>query len=921
MQEQILSYLVPEIPDPLYSKYQMAAGGDVLSAVGQDFENLLRTVANIPPRSISVTIRFVFDPQPKNADIQSRLSIYVIVRTHDKCLADNLRLMFERGPVARFYKFQCTGQLEAPRVEPQAVCEILRREDAVTPLHSPEFNDRIPEAYYTIEPFQPCNRNDYTNLDRVFGGIGEPVTIDICVEPADVSSELFEHTRYLSRLQSINQSWGRDQEEDLGIQDYLGDSDWRPTWKKSIRPLRFPDPLAEEILRFQQRFHESLRKPHLLFHIIVSAQTPAVAQLIGSLVADSAFEGGSYRLLMHSKGERLFDDVLRSVKGNRVSAIPVHESLFPGKGLTLYSGLAQLSRLATVEELTGAFRLPVAATSSPQCIRKNTDPPHEKEQDSIIFGQDKENLGLLRGIRPSVAVKHLFVGGTPGSAKTTNTLNIVLQLHQRGIPFLIIEPVKTEYRVQKTLKNSHDSNARQLAEDLEVYTPGNEQISPLRFNPVKRLPGISVDEKVDNVMACFQATMPLPGPLQAVLREALERVYEDHPDVDNPPIMADLVEAAERVLAEKGYSPETNSDIRAALEVRLGVLTRGSIGRVFQCRHSTPSIEDLMKVPAVIELDRLALDQACLLTLFLFMAIREYLKTLPKPVKDGPRYVIIIEEAHNIVGCYGEARASPDIADPKAFAAGYVCRLLAEVRALAIMVIIVDQFPSKIAPEVIKSTATKLELRQVAKEDREVIGASMLMNPMEINELARLNPGDAFLYTEGYHGPRRIKTINLHEQYDLSADVLNERIFPYIKGDAWFQKAALDRALNELGELKDRTDRFDNERLQLIPELAPLLGRQPRVLAKPMSEERERALADLRSTAYRLKNRLSDAYCSFLRNSYRRYLRLDGGCEVQDALVEEMRKNLVNRFESIIKPDVEKCLKVLGEFIRRCGPA
>jgi len=256
------------------------------------------------------------------------------------------------------------------------------------------------------------------------------VTIDVCVEPADVSSELFEHTRYLSRLQSINRSWDRDQDEEVGIQDYLGDSDWRSTWKKGIRPLRFPDPLAEEILRFQQRLHESLRKPHLLFQILVMAQTPAVAQLIGSVVADSAFEGGSYRLLIHSKGKRLFDEALRSVKGNRVSAMPVDESLFSGKDRTLYSGLARLSHLATVEELSGAFRLPVASTSSPQCIRKNTDPPHENEQDLIIVGYDQENPGLIRGIRIAALVKHLFISGMPGEGKTTGMLNIVLQLYK-----------------------------------------------------------------------------------------------------------------------------------------------------------------------------------------------------------------------------------------------------------------------------------------------------------------------------------------------------------------------------------------------------------------------------------------------------------------------------------------------------------
>ncbi len=47
--------------------------------------------------------------------------------------------------------------------------------------------------------------------------------------------------------------------------------------------------------------------------------------------------------------------------------------------------------------------------------------------------------------------------------------------------------------------------------------------------------------------------------------------------------MADLYAAVRKVLASKGYSGDVDSDIRAALEVRLGVLTRRAIGRIFQC--------------------------------------------------------------------------------------------------------------------------------------------------------------------------------------------------------------------------------------------------------------------------------------------------------------------------------------------------
>ncbi len=199
---------------------------------------------------------------------------------------------------------------------------------------------------------------------------------------------------------------------------------------------------------------------------------------------------------------------------------------------------------------------------------------------------------------------------------------------KRGFPFLVIEPVKKEYRTLKTLQDAPDPWAHALAKDLEVYTPGNENVSPFRYNPLEVPPGISIDEHIDNILACFLGAIPVPGPLLGLLGEGLERVYEDYPDRDKPPIMADLVEAAERVLKEKGYSPATNSDIRGALEVRIGILTHRSIGRVFQCRHSIPSIRHLMTVPAVIELDCLPREQGCLLSLFLLMGIREHLKTV-----------------------------------------------------------------------------------------------------------------------------------------------------------------------------------------------------------------------------------------------------------------------------------------------------
>lgn len=325
-----------------------------------------------------------------------------------------------------------------------------------------------------------------------------------------------------------------------------------------------------------------------------------------------------------------------------------------------------------------------------------------------------------------------------------------MEQDNKNTPFMLAEPVKTEYRKLKACKDHPDPNIRRLANCLQVYTPANEKVSPIKFNPFQIPLGIGRDEHIEDLLGCFMAAMPLSGPLPAILLEALERVYRQYPYPDWPPAMADLVEAADAVLASKRYSPETNSDIRAALEVRIGRLTRGSIGKVFQCRRSVPSIEYLMTVPSVIELNRLSGEQACLLMLFKLNAVKEIVK-VSKTQPDRPiLYAIGLEEAHVIMGRTGGARPAEDNPDAKAHATDFICIMLAELRAYGVCIIIIDQLPSAIAPEVTKITGSKLAFRQVAYEDRQVLGGTMLFGDVEMEEIVRLQPGQGFFFTEGY---------------------------------------------------------------------------------------------------------------------------------------------------------------------------
>ena len=172
-------------------------------------------------------------------------------------------------------------------------------------------------------------------------------------------------------------------------------------------------------------------------------------------------------------------------------------------------------------------------------FEKNTDPKLIPEKDLIVLGYDEHSFAgnetpVPRGISINTLTKHYSAFGLPGTGKTTSNINILLQSYDREIPSMVFESSKKEYRVLKNFKSHNNPVIRKYARDLEVYTPGAESISPFRFNPLELLPGIEVNEHIENLLSCFKASIPVSsGSLPALLSEALESVYEDYPDETN----------------------------------------------------------------------------------------------------------------------------------------------------------------------------------------------------------------------------------------------------------------------------------------------------------------------------------------------------------------------------------------------------
>jgi hypothetical protein len=803
-----LIYLIEEIPDLGAPKNQLAAGGDVSEAVARAAQELQRAVADCPTGKVTATLRYLYSPEKGAANPQARLSLYLIIKSRSKARARSLAVRIERGPLSLFYKLKLAPINDAPWEELKAVCHVVRQESAISPLYGPEFNPAIPEKYYLVNPFKPCSTPSFTSLDRVMDSITEPAVIDIAIAAADVSEELQAYTKYLERLHTINWPTRLDWDDEPAELDFVGDE--RPAFHDS-RPARRPapkkDPTAEDVLKISRQYVESLRKRNLFFNIRAMASTPEDAELLASVLAESVFDEGTYRILSFDNSHPAANDAILCARENRIAQVPSFEKLFPDGVPKLYIPFESLSNLATVEELQGAFCPPMGGYETSRTIRKDTDPKLEKVEDLIVLGYDAQLgisdgkgdsiNGLPRGIRVDNLVKHMFVTGIPGMGKTSVMLNMVHQLWERRIPTLVLEAVKTEYRALAMLKDHENPALQELGRNIRCFTPGDERLVPYRYNPFILPKNANLDQRIQGILRSFKAGMALHGPLLPLLMESVYKLTDDFKDSMVAPTMDDLAETAEKTLLAKDYGGETESDILGALRVRFAGLTIGNSGKIFRCNENVPAIADLFEAPHIIEFDAIEPEQASLATMGLLREIRDHVRD--EPFSDGPpRLVIIVEEAHLLAGRSQASTSSSEFdPDPRAFGSEYIVRMLAECRALGIGMIICDQLPSAVAPEVVKNTGSTICLKQKDKEEREVMSSAMLLGPMEEEELVRFLPGDAFLMTEGYQLPRHVKLFNTKKELGIKNPPLGTRILEYIEDEPWFIKAGGDRLKGE----------------------------------------------------------------------------------------------------------------------------
>ena len=346
--------------------------------------------------------------------------------------------------------------------------------------------------------------------------------------------------------------------------------------------------------------------------------------------------------------------------------------------------------------------------------------------------------------------KHVFVTGVTGAGKTNTCLNLLLE---SGLPFLVIEPAKTEYR----------ELAHRL-EGIDYYRPNGDDHQSLRINPFALVRTAQrIKSHAGFLKNVFAAIFPMEASMPAMVEAAILAAYEDKGwDVDdneflpgsdpfNPasrawPTMTDMIGQLDRLIPTYKLGKEFEEKYRGSLVSRLRSLTDGTLGQVLDVPQSL-SFDALLERRAVIELEELQSgEEKALLMALLLGGINEAIRARFAKEPDF-RHLTLIEEAHRLL-------SRPDTGDKAgALAVEAFADMLAEVRKYGEGLIIADQIPAKLIPDVIKNTNTKIVHRLFAEDDRRAMGEAMMMNDEQRDFLPKLQVGEAIVFCGGWHGP------------------------------------------------------------------------------------------------------------------------------------------------------------------------
>ncbi len=572
------------------------------------------------------------------------------------------------------------------------------------------------EVFYTTSDWEMNQEARLYSMLRIMEAAGRNCAYCVDIYPVDYCEQLEKSlTHVLPHLRSLSS---------FKVKTGGGSVSSGGKDENASRALDYYEDLQEEIAA----------SPHYLVNVQVLGETDAQAREILDAAASEALSGGTHTLY----GERFGETVQEAISS----------------GFTCWSdpespeALLYLPHLMTLEELASFAVFPVLYPGEAIEMPKETVPA---AQTGMKIGTDTLDHEIYYPWKQ--LSKHVFLAGMPGSGKTNTMMYLISEMHKAGIPVLVLEPAKKEYRSLTAVPGM---------EDISLFSPCANSMFPIHINPFEFPRGMKLADHINRLFDIFNGTFQLDPPFPMLLTEGIQNCYEKLlwlPGMVNRgeleyPTMRMLYSEIEKLFDKYQYEDEVRKNLQSVLQVRIGSLMAREMGDIFDVEKSTFAPEMWMEQSAVIEMSSLGTAPSNFMILTLMTLIRETLDIQaydPQQYGNKPRHMIFLEEAHNLIA--NTSVQAPGGLDPKVAATAYITRMLAEVRALGEGIVIADQLPTAMAPEVVKNTSLKFGLRLTSQDERELLGQTMSADAVQMERMGILTPGQCLVSYEGLQKP------------------------------------------------------------------------------------------------------------------------------------------------------------------------
>lgn len=373
-----------------------------------------------------------------------------------------------------------------------------------------------------------------------------------------------------------------------------------------------------------------------------------------------------------------------------------------------------------------------------------------------IYHMQHDDIAKVKLDVKSLA-SHVFVTGSTGSGKSNTIYQLINSIKgintcsendsydtDDRVKFMIIEPAKGEYKDV-------------FGGECHVLSTNPEVSDLLRVNPFAFPQGVHVLEHIERLVEIMNACWPMYAAMPAVLKDAIERAYEDKGwDLQKNkclgeisyPNFQDVQLMLREVMKDSAFSDETKGNYEGALVTRVRSLTNGINGLIF-CSDKPIDDKALFDENVIVDLSRVGSPETKALIMgFIVMKLQEYRRANHKGNNSCLRHITVLEEAHNLLRKTSVSDSEGSNMQGKSVE--MITNAIAEMRTYGEGFIIVDQAPGLLDEAVIRNTNTKIILRLPEEEDRRLVGKSANLKDEQIDEIAKLPVGVACVYQNNW---------------------------------------------------------------------------------------------------------------------------------------------------------------------------